>query len=210
MPVLTSTPPSPPTTVAPSAASDEAPFYRLSVEQYHDMIRNGTIRSGTAVELLEGVLFRIMGRNPPHRMSTYRTTKALERVVPAGWYVDRQEPMTTDDSEPEPDVYVARGDTSDYADRHPGPADCTLVVEVADSSLPQDRGPKRRLYARAGVPAYWIVVLPGRWLEVYTDPSGPTSNPSYNGVKRYADGERAPVVIDGREVGTVAVADLLP
>ncbi len=191
--------------VPPPAEPDDR-IYRLTVEQYHEMIRNGTIRSGSAVELLEGVLFRIMGRNPRHRASTYRTTKALERVVPPGWYVDRQEPMTTDESEPEPDVYVARGNTLDYLDRHPGPADCALVVEVSDSTLAHDRGVKCGLYARAGVTVYWIVAVPERRVEVYTNPSGS----GFATVGRYVDGESISVVIDGHEVGTVAVADLLP
>jgi Uma2 family endonuclease len=194
-----------PVSLQPPTQPDD-PNYRLTVEQYHEMLRNGTIRPGSAVELLEGVLFRILGRNPPHRASTYRTTKALERVVPPGWHVDRQEPMTTDDSEPEPDVYVARGDTRDYLDRHPGPADCALVVGVADCTLAHDRGIKRRLYARAGVPVCWIVANPERAVAVCTAASGP----AYLTVARLAEGEHVPVVIDGRDVGAVAMVDLLP
>jgi Uma2 family endonuclease len=190
----------------PPSAQPDDPIYRLTVEQYHEMSRNRTIRSGSAVELLEGVPVHITGRNPPHRASTYRTTKALEGVVPPGWYVDRQEPMTTDDSEPELDVYVARGDTRDYLDRPPGPADCALVVKVADSTLAHDRGVKRRLYARAGVPVYWIVAIPDRAVEVYTDPAGA----AYSTTARFADGEHVPVMIDGVQVGRTAVADLLP
>jgi hypothetical protein len=60
------------------------------------------------------------------------------------------------------------------------------------------------------MPTYWIVLLLERAVEVYADPSGPAAEPGYATVRRYADGDRIPVLIDGREVGTVAVADLLP
>ena len=84
------------------------------------------------------------------------------------------------------------------------------MVEVANSSVGRDRGIKRRLYARAGMPVYWIVLVRERAVEVYTDPSGPAAEPAYATTGRFADGEHVPVVIDGREVGTVAVVDLLP
>ena len=126
-------------------------------------------------------------------------------MVPAGWVVRGPHPVTTPDSEPEPDVAVVRGTHRDYFQRHPTPADSALVVEVANTSLRYDRGIKRRIYARARVPAYWIVVLAERCVEAYTDPSGPAAEPGYAVARRYADGERVPVVIDGREVGTVPI-----
>ncbi len=201
---------SPATTPPAPAAVPDVAVFRLTVRQYHEMIRNGTLTESDPVELLEGWLTPKVSKNPPHRAATLRTGKALERVVPSGWYVDRQEPITTADSEPEPDVYVIRGDTLDYLDRHPGPADCALVVEVADSTLSDDRGIKQRVYSRAGVPVYWIVAVRQRFVEVYTNPSGPMAEPAYRVLKRYADGDAVPVVVDGRVVGTVAVADLLP
>ena len=46
-----------------------------------------------------------------------------------------------------------------------------LVVEVADTSLAHDRYTKAPLYARAGIPEYWIVDLNGERIEVYREPS---------------------------------------
>ena len=54
--------------------------------------------------------------------------------------------------------------------RHPGPGDLALLVEVAESSLPRDRGVKLGAYARAEVPDYWIVNLERRLVERYTRP----------------------------------------
>ena len=47
-----------------------------------------------------------MPKNRPHSIATQCVRKALERVVPTGWYVDSQEPVTLAASEPEPDVVV--------------------------------------------------------------------------------------------------------
>jgi len=134
----------------------------------------------------------------------------LERIIAPGWYVDSQEPLTTVDSEPEPDVTIVRGETRQYLDLHPGPQDVALVVEVADSSLQRDRSLKKRLYAVAGIPVYWIVNLLANQIEVYTEPLGPTEKPDYQRQQNYSLTDVVPVVIEGQEVGRLAVQELLP
>jgi len=74
-----------------------------------------------------------------------------------------------DDSEPEPDVAVVAGSPRDYRDAHPTTA--ALIVEVADASVAYDRKRKAPLYARAGIPEFWLLVLSEEKLEVYRDPS---------------------------------------
>jgi Uma2 family endonuclease len=187
-----------------------ARIYRLSVEQYHQMLAAGILKDGDPVELLKGLLVRKMGKNPPHRVATGLTREVLDNLVPAGWFVDSQEPITTDDSEPEPDISVVRGNRRQYNDRHPGPHDAGLLVEVADSSLEYDRGFKKRVYAEARVPVYWIVNIIENVVEVYTDPSGPGNQPDYRKCQIYNPAEEIPVVLDGQEVGRIAVRDLLP
>ena len=39
-----------------------------------------------------------------------------------------------------------------------------LIVEVADTTLEFDLGPKAALYAAAGIPEYWVVDLPNKLL----------------------------------------------
>ena len=58
-----------------------------------------------------------------------------------------------------------------YRTSHPTAADVLLLVEVADSSLAWDRGPKLALYARHGVAEVWIVDLTGRAVEVFGSPA---------------------------------------
>ncbi|HEX9737465.1 MAG TPA: Uma2 family endonuclease [Thermoanaerobaculia bacterium] len=43
---------------------------------------------------------------------------------------------------------------------------------VADASLREDRGLKKRLHAEAEIPLYWVVNLVDRRIETYAEPSG--------------------------------------
>jgi Uma2 family endonuclease len=182
--------------------------WRLSVAQYQQMVRNGILTEDDPVELLEGWLIPKMPKSPQHRTATRLTRTVLERMIPAGWYVDSQEPITTGDSEPEPDVVIVRGEPGDYAARHPGPANVALVVEVSDTPLQRDRTVKSRLYAAAGLPSYWIVNLVDRRVEMYSSPSG--SPAAYQRVQTHNPGDSIAVTIDGATIGHVAVTDLLP
>lgn len=199
-----------PRTVRQSDVAPNVPIWRLSVGQYHDMIEAGILTDDDPVELLEGWLVPKMPKNPPHRLSTQITREALTRLLPPGWYVDAQEPITTQDSELEPDVVVVRGERRHYRDRHPGPEDIALVVEVADTTLQRDRTAKRRLYARAGIPTYWIINLLDNQLETHEVPQGAEEQADYRERRIYSVLDEAPVMIAGREVARLAVRDLLP
>src|SRR5207253_2718120 len=104
---------------------------------------------------------------------------ALAPLLPAGWHIISQEPITTADSEPEPDIGAIRGKRRDYVESHPRPKDVGMIVEVADATLARDRGVKKTIYARAGIPIYWIVNLIDRCVEIYSDPTGPAKKPDY-------------------------------
>jgi Uma2 family endonuclease len=202
--------PSPAVLPHPSAGKSDEFLFRLGVGQYHDMVRQGILAEDDPVELLEGFLVVKMSKNPPHTKSTGRVQSRLNALLPVGFYTRAQEPVTLADGEPEPDVAVVRGDDDRYTDRHPGPAETPLVVEVADVSLSRDRTLKLRGYARAGIAVYWIVNLVGRQVEVYAEPAASAEPPAYARSAVYAAGDAVPVVLDGREVGRVAVNDLLP
>ena len=58
------------------------------------------------------------------------------------------------------------GEIRDYSS-HPGAADIAMVVEIADSSLADDRKMASEVYGRAGIPVYWIVHVVDRQVEVY-------------------------------------------
>jgi Uma2 family endonuclease len=109
------------------------------------------------------------------------------------------------DSEPVPDLSIVRGGPGDYADRHPEPADVALIVEVARTSLQQDREQSVILGA-VGISVYWVVNLEDRQLEVY---AGPVAG-AYPPPTILDESASVELVIDGQVVGQIAVADLLP
>ena len=198
--------------VTPASQPDipPVPVWRVTVERYHEMIRAGVLTAADRLELLDGWLVPKMPQNPPHRGVVFRVRETLRQVLPDRWYVDGQVPITLAASEPEPDVVVVRGKSEQYLERHPGPRELGLVVEVADTSLVQDRLLKKAIYAEADIPLYWIVNLAERRVEVFGDPSGPIKQPNYGRRRDYGPGEEVPLILDGREICRIPVAGFFP
>ncbi len=182
---------------------------RFTVDEYHRMIHSGILKEDDPVELLEGWIVAKMPRNPPHDVAVALAQAALSAVLPPAWICRGQSAVTTADSEPEPDVAVVRGPIRRYVTSHPGPADMGLVVEVADSTLTRDRTLKARLYARAAIPVYWIVNIPDRQIEVYSDPTD-AGESHFQQRSDFIGSGAVPLVLEGRAIATIPVADLLP
>jgi Uma2 family endonuclease len=191
-------------------AAPDAPPFRLSVDQYHEMVRHGILTEDHEVELLDGLLVAKVTKSTAHRVAKLLAQNSLAKVVPEGWHVDTQDAITLATSEPEPDVMVIRGQPRDYLEHHPLARELALVVEVSDSSLRHDRCFKRAIYAAAAIPVYWIVNLIDRRVEVYTDPTGPADQPDYRQRQDFSATGQVPVVIAGREVASIPVGELLP
>lgn len=183
---------------------------RFTVAEYHAMISTGILSEGEPIELLDGYLVEKMTRNPPHATALGKMEDALIARLPAGWIRRSQDAITLADSEPEPDVVLARGTRDDYAARHPGPGDIALVVEVSDSSLDIDQGIKLRVYAAAGIPVYWIVNIPDASVEVYTQPVGPDDQATYAQRQILRTGDLLDLTLDGVALPPIPVADVLP
>ena len=127
--------------------------------------------AGERLELLDGLLVVREPQGSSHAAIVEQIGRVLAaRSATAGTSFRRHHaPLALGEhSEPEPDVAVVAGMPRDYVAAHPSTV--ALVVEVADSSLRLDRRVKANVYARAGVPEYWIVNLVARTLEVYRDP----------------------------------------
>jgi Uma2 family endonuclease len=187
----------------------EVSLRRFSVEEYHDLIARGTLTDDDRVELLEGYLVYKMAKNPPHETAIRILNRLLLQALPQGWILSSQSPITLDDSEPEPDFSIVRGTEQLYADRHPGAEDVGLVIEVSDSSLARDRVDKARIYARAGLPVYWVVNLMDRQVEVYTDPGTESGGPGYAQQRIYAMGAEVPLELDGGAIAMLATEQFL-
>jgi hypothetical protein len=67
-----------------------------------------------------------------------------------------------------------------------------------------------RVYARSGISVAWLVNLVDGVIEVYTHPTGPAGPATYETVELHHPGHLITVVIDGREIGRVAVNDIIP
>lgn len=195
---------------AQTALAAMSTFRRISVAEYHELIRLNFLTTDDKIELIDGYMVNKMPQNDPHHSTVGRLTEDLVRLVPNGWRVRVQLPITLANSEPEPDGAVVRGDRRTYDQRAPAGSDFGIVVEIAESSLRFDRVIKLPLYAAAGIPVYWIVNLIDSQVEVYTDPDPTADPPAYRTRTDYAPGQDVPLVLDGQAVATIPVADLLP
>jgi len=119
------------------------------------------------LELVEGVILEMSPQGPLHAALVRLLTKLLAAAF-EGCEVFADRPVTlAERNQPSPDVCVVRGELRDYLHRHPRQEDLMLVVEVADSSLAYDLGVKAEVYARSGVPLYWVLDVQGRSLHVH-------------------------------------------
>jgi Uma2 family endonuclease len=174
---------------------------RWTREEYHDLAEAGFLSEDDHVELIDGEIIHMSPQDTPHAVAVRLAHQVLRRVFPEDTYlVNDQLPLALDpDSEPEPDVSVVEGHPRDFLDDHP--TEAVLVVEVADASLRFDRGEKHTLYARHGLPEYWIVNLVDRQLEVRREPG----DDSYADTTVYDADET--VSLRGH---SISVSDLLP
>lgn len=145
--------------------------HRWSREEYERMVSAGVFHPEEQLELIDGEVFEMTPQSSRHATVVSLTAETLRPIFAQGYIIRIQLPLALDPgSEPEPDIAVVPGSPRDYLDAHPDAA--LLIVEVADSSLGHDRELKTGLYARNGIPEYWIVNLVDSCLEVYRDPEG--------------------------------------
>ena len=184
-------------------------IHRFTVAQYHELDRLGFITTADRVELLNGLIVQKVRISPPHAYTVRAAFNLLDELLDESWHVRTQNPVTLSESEPEPDVVVAKGPIARYNTAHPKPNEIELVIEVADSSLVQDLTTKLAIYATAKIPQYWVVNLTDRCVELFTLPRGGKSPRYRQQVTIPADGDIA-VSLRGQVVGTVSVREFLP
>lgn len=191
---------------------------RLDVDQFHRMIELGILREGAPIELIDGILVRKdnsdrggnpMTHGPKHALCLQRIRELDARLRPHGCHLRQQLPVTLSARrEPEPDAVIVRGRIEDYQTCHPQAEDCLICIEVADSSLEYDRTVKCRMYAAAGLPEYWLVNIPDRYVEVYRSPV--PAEAIYAVRTDYRAGETLQFELVPEVFFEVPVADLLP
>ncbi|MDJ0676994.1 MAG: Uma2 family endonuclease [Calothrix sp. MO_167.B42] len=144
---------------------------RFTIDDYHRLIELGFLTENDRVELIRGELMQMVAKGTPHTVCNtsliYEVIILLQRQA----VVRGQEPITLPpNSEPEPDLVIAKNRSDCYLSNHPQPEDILLVVEIADSTLKYDQESKLPLYAESEISHYWIFNLVTYCLEIYTQP----------------------------------------
>ncbi len=142
-----------------------AQLWPLSVAAYRALGEAELIPKNT--ELLYGFVYTKMSKSPFHNFLVVRLLRLLRSVTPSTHLVRCEQPITCQESEPEPDISVVRGAETDFLTEHPHTAE--LVIEVCVSSHDYDRW-KLRAYATAGVKECWLILGPEKKIEVYRQP----------------------------------------
>jgi len=144
---------------------------RWTVDDYHRMMAVGILTPDDRVELLEGQIIEMVPPDPPHASRIDDGGDYLKALFAGQAKVRVQLPITiAPSSEPEPDFAIVRFDENRYRDRHPAPEDVFLLMEVADTTWRRDSIQKARIYARAGIPEYWILDINRQQVTVLRQP----------------------------------------
>ncbi len=198
---------------APSkVSSTEAPF-DLDVERFARMVESGILPRDRRVFLLEGRLFEKMAKTKAHGSVGASVARALARRLPEGWGLWPESTIVLDSlNAPLPDFAVIRGASPlDFAspERYPGPQDVGLLIGIAVGSLRDDLTKALELYARAGIPAYWVVDVAGGRILVHGEPRTVEGRGEYARVEIFRAGDSLPLTLDGREIVRVPFEEFL-
>jgi Uma2 family endonuclease len=189
-------------------SSTEEGLYLISSEQYCAMIEAGILPEDAYVELWEGRIVEKMAKNIPHDVSGAKLNTTLVQRLPNGWFVGNENTVIIGPrSAPLPDLVVLRGTPDDYWTRRAVPADIGLIVELAETSLKKDRGPKMKGYAAAGIPEYWVVNLIENVVHVFREPVPAEGKSGWT--KTYVRGETIHLALPGAEPVAFAVDEMV-
>jgi Uma2 family endonuclease len=187
--------------------------YDLTIDVVSRMAETGLIPRDRRVYLQDGRLYEKMAKTKAHGSVGASITMTLAPRLPAGWSLWPESTVVLDPSNaPLPDFAVVRsGDLLGRAapERYPEAADVGLVIEVAVTSLRDDLTTALERYARAAIPAYWVVDVPGRRILVHTEPRVVEGRGEYARVETFRPGQALPLVLDGQEVARIPFDELL-
>lgn len=144
---------------------------RFTLDEYHRLGELGFFAPDERVELIRGEIILMPTKKTPHSFCNTLLWQELFRLIGDRAYLRVQEPIILPaDSEPQPDLVIARNRADNYLSSHPYPADVLLLIEVSDATLNFDKTTKLSLYAEDGISYYWIFNLVDKCLELYSEP----------------------------------------
>jgi Uma2 family endonuclease len=145
--------------------------HRIKAEQFHKMAEVGIFLPDERVELIDGNMIDMAPINSFHCGMVCWLTQTFMEIALGKAIVHIQNALRlSPTAEVYPDLALLKSRPDFYRHAHPGPEDVLLVVEVADSSAAFDRSVKAELYARHGIPEYWIVDIPARSIRFHRTP----------------------------------------
>ena len=196
----------------PRTSSGDVP-YDLTIDVVSRMVESGLIPQDRRVFLLEGRLYEKMAKTKAHGSVGAAVTRAVNRRLPDDWSLWPESTVVLDPTNaPLPDFAVVRsGDLLGRAapERYPEAGDIGLLIEVAVTSLRDDLTTALEQYARALIPAYWVVDVPGRRILVHTEPRVVDGKGEYARVETFRPGQSLPLVLDGQQVALIPFDELL-
>ena len=143
----------------------------FTVDDFYAMADAGILGRNDRVELLNGVIIEISPIGSSHAAYVNRFVEEFTIALRERARVSGQGPLQIDEhTQLQPDVCILRWRDDFYEFDVPRPEDVLLLIEVSDTTLEYDRGPKLDAYAEAEIPEVWIAIIPTRCVEVYTDP----------------------------------------
>lgn len=129
--------------------------HRLTVDDYDALIASGRL-ADAKVELIAGELLAMNAQGPVHASLTVWLRRLVEAAYGGDFHVRNHSPLrATEFDQPEPDLALVRGEATKHA-AHPTGRDVVLVMEVSVTTVRDDRD-KASVYARGGVPEYWLI-----------------------------------------------------
>lgn len=145
----------------------------ITVDEFYRMADVGIFHEDDRVELIEGELIEMSPIGSDHSGTVNALNHLLVQAIGDRAVVSVQNPVRLSHvTEPMPDFVVLKPRDDFYRERTAQPEDVLLIVEVAKSSVRYDKRVKIPLYARHGVPEYWLVRLDKRIVEVHRRPAG--------------------------------------
>ena len=124
-------------------------------------------------ELIEGVIYKL-SQNYRHGDIVMQVIAWLMQLFGKDFILTQTSidvsPEDNPTSKPMPDALILTMSRRKI-EANPRPDQILFCFEVSDSTLDYDLNSKAGLYARAGIPEYWVIDIPGRKLHVHRDPS---------------------------------------
>ena len=141
---------------------------------YADLLRERETRDDR-LELIEGEIVVTPAPAPLHQVIAHRLAVMLDQAIdPGDFGVIMQSPLDVVFEERnvvQPDLAVLLRDRMERFGSQKVEGAPSLAVEIlSPSTSARDRGSKREIYARYGVPEYWLVDLDARTITVFSDP----------------------------------------